>query len=171
MAIQLPRGIGELEALIHLIENKDAVKKVIEEIQKATKVANDRIELVAKAKDIEKMQSATRTELTQAIKAKEKAEVESEALLYQTNLELATLRSEHEAAITKEKATIKDRQAAVAKREKEVVAREQSVQDTMNAAKTLNLEATALKETADLLIAKAEENLKLFKEVTDRVNH
>ena len=164
-----PAGLRVLESLIHLVENKKEIKKVLAEINEARDDANEKIAVVGKIRDIERIRNQAVSELHEASDTLAKAKREAETLLKKAGVK-ATSQKEKQRRAAEILSAQEARDQTLAARESSVTAREQELQAHMDQAKSLHAEATGLKATADELMTKANEQLAVFRQAAASIN-
>ncbi len=164
--IARPTGLGVIEFLIELLENKKEVQKVIDEIDAARIKANERIAIVGKAQDVDRLHGKADAALRDANRALEEAKFEAEKVKKKAGLSAVAKQRKAQEVL---QAAV-DREAEVSARERTVTAREKELQKHMDATAKLNKEAAELKISADALMVKANEQLALFRGVASQIN-
>ena len=164
-----PSGLVALESLIHVIENKKKIQDVLDDINKARDEANERIAIVGKVEDIERLASQAITDLSEAAGVLSAAKREAASILTKAGVKSQTEKERQRVA-----SEVLERQEAraadLARSEAGLVEREAVLLLRENEATLALREAKALSEHSAELIAEAEGKLKALREFAAKVD-
>ncbi len=164
-----PAGLRVLESLVDFVNNKKEIEKVLTTIHAARDEANERIAVVGKIGDIDRLNGQAATLRQEAQSALGDAKREAESILRKAGVKaMGEKEKQRQAAEILKAADAREKKLDA--RETSVTAREKELQEHMDQTAVSHKEATELKGVAEELIAKANEQLALFKSVASQLN-
>ena len=158
-----PAGLRMLEAVIHVIDNKSEVKKILKEINDARDEANTKIAAVGKIEDINSLRKQAEESLQEAINTLDNAKSEADKILGKAGAKAIKEKERQKRADEILKAA-DAREEKLNAREKSIASRESELQEMMDRAAASHTEAMELKSKADELMVEANERLNRFKQ-------
>ena len=134
--IQNPAGLRVLESLVGLINNADEVDKILASIRKARDEANEKIAVVGKIKDVDRLRGQAAEALEKATSTLSDAEAKADGILKKAG-DAAVIAQEKQLRADGVTAAYEKKMAALESRETRVTAREEGLQTDLDQARTI----------------------------------
>lgn len=160
-----PAGLRVLSSLIDLINNKGEVEKIIKSINRARDEANTAIEVVGTIKQIDTLSLEALEDRAAAKEVLERAGIKANGIIAKADAEAVSMLEGSQNTLN----ALDTRHSALEDRARNVTAREDELQKMMGKAERLHKKAEKLQVDADALMAKANEQLVIFRNAAGRI--